>query len=77
MRLFRADAGIGQVFKDIQINKEMKHHLDQDHELLHLFVSAQQDSYYREQRRKATPPDSKPDFHGTIIFGMSWVFKCE
>jgi len=38
MRLFRADAGIGQVFKDIQINKEMKHHLDQDHELLHLFV---------------------------------------
>ena len=67
MRLFRADAGIGQVFKDIQIHKEMKHHLDQDHELLHLFVSAQQDSYYREQRRKAAPPDSKPDFHGTIM----------
>ena len=66
MRLFRADAGIGQVFKDIQIYNEMKRHFDLDHELLHLFVSAQQDSYYREQRRKATPPDSKPIFHYTV-----------
>ena len=49
MRLFRADAGIGQAFKDIQIHKELKHHLDQDHELLHVFIDAQQDD---EMHRK-------------------------
>jgi len=47
MRLFRADAGIGQAFKDIQIHNELKHHLDQDHELLHVFISAQQDELHR------------------------------
>lgn len=47
MRLFRADAGIGQAFKDIQIHNELKHHLDQDHELLHVFIDAQQDELHR------------------------------
>lgn len=49
MRLFKADAGVGQVFRDIQVEKELKHLLDEDHELLHLFFNAQQDQHYRSQ----------------------------
>ena len=48
MRLFRADAGIGQAFKDVQIYKELKRHHDQDHELLHVFIDAQQDEEHRQ-----------------------------
>lgn len=36
MRLFSADSGHGQVFKDIQIYKELNEKTSQDHELLYL-----------------------------------------
>ena len=41
MMLFRSDAGHGRVFKDIQVQKELKHLFDRDHELLHLFINDQ------------------------------------
>ena len=36
LRLYFADSGHGQVFKDIQINKELKNMIEHDHEMLHL-----------------------------------------
>ena len=38
-RLFYADSGHGQVFKDIQIQKELNEKISQDHELLYLLNS--------------------------------------
>ena len=38
MRLYRADSGYGQVFKDIQVDKELKRRVGEDTELLHLMV---------------------------------------
>ena len=43
MCLFRADSSHGKVFKDIQINKELKRLIGRDHQLLHLYVNVQQD----------------------------------
>ena len=43
MRLFRADASHGKVFKDIQVNKELTSLLGRDHQLLHLYINVQQD----------------------------------
>lgn len=50
MRLFRADSGHGRVFRDIQVTKEVKALVTQDHVLLHLYNDAIQDQW----RRKAT-----------------------
>ena len=41
MRLFRTDAGHGQVFKEIQVLKQVDLLTKQDHELLQLFLSAE------------------------------------
>ena len=41
MRLFRADTGHGNVFKDIQVAKKMKDDIDIEHALLHLFINVQ------------------------------------
>ena len=43
MRLFRADSSHGRVFKDIQVNKELKSLTGRDHQLLHLYLNVQQD----------------------------------
>ena len=43
MRLFRADSSHGRVFKDIQVNKELRKYIDEDHQLLHLYINKQQD----------------------------------
>lgn len=43
LRLFRADASHGKVFKDIQVHKELKSLLGRDHQLLHLYINVQQD----------------------------------
>lgn len=51
MRLFRADAGVGQVFKDVQVYMKLKYHIDQDHKFLNLFIEAQQDEEYIKQQR--------------------------
>ena len=42
-RLFRADSGHGQVFKDLQIHKELKRLVGIDHELLHAYHDAIKD----------------------------------
>lgn len=47
MRLFRADSGHGRVFKDIQVIKEIKSLVTQDHILLHLY----NDAVYDEKRK--------------------------
>ena len=43
LRLFFADSGHGRVFRDIQIEKEFKMMIEQDHELLHLLVRVHAD----------------------------------
>ena len=43
MRLFRADSGHGQVFKDIQIVKYLQKKVSADHERLYLFTSIHKD----------------------------------
>lgn len=43
MRLFRADSSHGRVFKDIQVHKELRKLTGRDHQLLHLYINAQQD----------------------------------
>ena len=50
MRLFRSDAGVGLVFKDIQIQRRLKYLLDKDHELLSILIDAQQDQHYSEEK---------------------------
>ena len=42
-RLFRADSGHGQVFKDLQVYKELKRLVGMDHELLHAYHDAIKD----------------------------------
>lgn len=41
MRLFRTDTGYGQVFKDLQVEREIKQQTDKEHKLLHLFINVQ------------------------------------
>ena len=43
LRLFTADSGYAQVFRDIQINKELKIMFERDHELLHLLLRTHAD----------------------------------
>ena len=43
MCLFRADSSHGRVFKEIQIDKELRKLHGQDHQLLHLFLNVQLD----------------------------------
>ena len=43
MRLFRADSGHGRVFKDIQVFKEIKSQITNDHISLHLLKDAIED----------------------------------
>ena len=50
MRLYFADSGHGRVFRDIQINREMRLKKEQDHELLHLLNRAHVD--YTKQKRE-------------------------
>ena len=52
LRLFRADSGHGQVFKDILIDKELNRLINEDRERLHLYLEAIKDEY--------TPPKRKP-----------------
>ena len=47
LRLYFADSGHGQVFKDIQIQKEIQHELSKDHELLYLLKRVQADHYQK------------------------------
>lgn len=42
LRLFRADSSHGRVFKDIQVNNELKALTGRDHQLLHLYLNVQQ-----------------------------------
>ncbi len=44
MRLFRADSGHGRVFKDIQVSKEIKNQITEDHVKLHLLHDAIKDN---------------------------------
>ena len=48
MRLYRADSGHGQVFKDIRVDKELKQYIGKDHELLHLYIDASKDQQITE-----------------------------
>ena len=48
MKLFFADSGHGQVFKDIQIHKEIRQQLSKDHELLYLLKRIQADRYDKQ-----------------------------
>lgn len=45
MRLFRADSGHGRVFKDIQVSKELKNLITDDHVKLHLLSDAIKDNF--------------------------------
>ena len=49
MRLYRADSGHGQVFKEIQVDKELKQYISRDHELLHLYVDSSKDQEITER----------------------------
>ena len=51
MRLFRADSGHGRVFKDIQVAKEIKSLVTQDHVLLHLYNDAIKDHYWGKKMK--------------------------
>ena len=52
MRLFRADSGHGRVFKDLQVDKELKRLLSEDHEQLALITSIIHDIDERFSRKK-------------------------
>ncbi len=45
MILFRADSGHGRVFKDIQVSKEIKNQITEDHVKLHLLNDAIKDNF--------------------------------
>ena len=49
MRLYRADSGHGQVFKEIQVDKELKQYISRDHELLHLYIDSSKDQEITER----------------------------
>ena len=49
--LFRADAGHGVVFKDVQIQKELKQREKRDHELLYMYIIARQARSERGQSK--------------------------
>ena len=51
-RLFYADSGHGQVFKDIQIQKELNDKIAQDHELLYLLNSVHSHLLKKRIKRK-------------------------
>ena len=51
-RLFYADSGHGQVFKDIQIQKELNEKISQDHELLYLLNSVHSHLLKKRIKRK-------------------------
>ncbi|XP_019850599.1 PREDICTED: uncharacterized protein LOC109581181 [Amphimedon queenslandica] len=51
-RLFYADSGHGQVFKDIQIQKELNDKISQDHELLYLLNSVHSHLLKKRIKRK-------------------------
>lgn len=55
MKLYFADSGHGQVFKDIQIYKEMHQLLSKDQELLYLLKRIQADRYLKQIECKHIP----------------------
>ena len=52
MRLFRADSGLGLVFKDVQIEKELKELLNHDNEQLSLILGTQKDAFLMKKAKK-------------------------
>ena len=51
MRLFRADTGHGQVFRDILVDKEIRRQVRSDHERLHIYLEASKDQNVRREIR--------------------------
>lgn len=69
-RLFRADSGHGQVFKDLQIHKELKRLVGIDHELLHAYHDA-----IKDEKKKRALNKSKCCLATYIVFTEFDIFK--
>ena len=64
MCLFRADSSHGRVFKEIQIDKELRKLHGQDHQLLHLFLNVQLDMIAlvdEEKKEKALSKEAEDE----------------
>lgn len=59
MYLFRADTSHGRVFKEIQIDKELRKLQGEDHQLLHLFLDAQRDMSAQKRDREIKKSQKK------------------
>ena len=75
MRLFRADSGHGRVFKDIQVTKEIKSLVTQDHVLLHLYNDAIQDQWRKQMTSRSTFTNCMCIYH-TLCCILLLIINC-
>ena len=66
LKLYFADSGHGQVFRDIQIKKELQNLIEHDHELLHLLLRTHAD--IMKQKSKCCKRGFIPTMHNSFPF---------
>jgi hypothetical protein len=59
MRLFQADSGFGNVFKDIQVERELRKEVKKDHEYLYILLDAIKDSERAGNEERIRPMTSQ------------------